>query len=155
MTANDTTPFDNYKHSPSRPEIDTLLGVLPAIELKRFEEKLNRLEPRIQWSMHWYENGEGWGYRASYRTRVVCVIHFSKGFFTTSVSVPILREQEFHELNELTEKFRNQFQYFKMSPKVKWFTFRVKTPSDTKSLLAILRLKLQDLYGKTGTRAME
>ena len=142
--------FTDFKHSPSRPQIDSVLGVLPAIELKRFEEKLDMLEPRIQWSMQWYEVGQVWGYRAAFRTRVVCILHFSKGFFTASVSVPVAREQEFHDIRGLSDSFREQFKYFTMSPKVKWFTFRIKKRADTDSLLAVIALKMQDLYGKTG-----
>lgn len=144
--------FTDFKHSPSRPQIDAALGVLPAIELKHFEEKLDLLEPRVQWAMHWYENGKGWGYRVSYRTRVVCVLHFSKGFFTAAVSIPAVREDEFVRIRELTEEFREQFKYFTLSPKVKWVTFRIKKRNDTDSLLALLQLKLMDLYTKTGRR---
>ena len=69
MTTPAKLPFNDYQHLPTRPEIDTLLGVLPALELKRFEERLDLLEPTVSWAMHWYDSEQGWGYRASFRSR--------------------------------------------------------------------------------------
>lgn len=143
-------PFNDYKHPPTRPEIDLLLGVVPSSELRRFEHRLELMEPRINWAMHWYENETGWGYRASYRSRVLCVLHFYRGFFTVTLSVPLDREEEYLALKELTPGLRKAFDHFTLSTKMKWFTLHARAARDVEALLAMLKLKLEDLRRKTG-----
>ncbi|MDH7514244.1 MAG: DUF3788 family protein [Bacteroidota bacterium] len=145
-------PFNDFKHIPTRPEIEVVLGVLPAIELRRLEEGLDLLEPSIVWAMHWYDSERGWGYRASFRERVVCILHFQKGFFTMTLSVPLAREAEFIALRELTEEFRARFSDYKRSINAKWIVFRIRKRRDTEAALALLRLKLDDLRAKTSRR---
>ena len=142
-------PFNDLKHPPTRPEIDQLLGMLPAIELKRFEHQLELLEPRIGWAMHWYESEEGWGYRASYRSRVLCVLHFYKGYFSVTLSIPIAEEQDYLALRELTPHIRKAFEHFRMSEKMKWITMHISKKEDVDAVLAIVRRKMADLKRKT------
>lgn len=142
-------PFNDYKHPPTRPEIDLLLGVVPSSELRRFEHQLELMEPRVNWAMHWYENETGWGYRASYKARVLCVMHFYRGFFTVTFSIPIEQEQDYLALRELTPSLRKAFDHFTLSTKMKWFTFHVNRAKDVDALLAMLRLKYADLKKKT------
>ena len=141
-------PFNDYKHIPSRPEIDMVHGMQEAILLRRFEELLLLLEPRINWSFQWYDEG-GWGYRASYRERVLCVVHFYRGYYSVDIGLPLEREQEFYDLKELNEKFRKQFSNFKRSPKMKWLTFNIRTKEDVEALAAMARLNLADLKQRT------
>ncbi len=148
MTIQEKLPYNDYKHVPTRPEIDTLLGVLPAIELKRFEEQLDLLEPAIAWAMHWYDNEQGWGYRASFLRRVVCSLHFEKGFFTAAFSIPLAREAEFLDLKELTPEFRERFADCKMSIDAKRVSFRIRKRRETEAALAMARLKLEDIRAK-------
>ncbi|MBN1447877.1 MAG: DUF3788 family protein [Bacteroidetes bacterium] len=143
-------PFNDFKHPPTRPEIDLLLGVLPAIELRRFEHQLELLEPRINWSMQWYENEEGWGYRASYHSRVVCVLHFYKGYFSVTLSIPRTEEEQYYTLRELTPHIRKAFEHYRMSEKMKWITMHLSRKEDVDAVLAILRRKLADLKKKVG-----
>ena len=143
-------PFNDHKHPPTRPEIDQLLGMLSAIELKRFEHQLELLEPRISWAMHWYESEEGWGYRASYRSRVLCVLHFYKGYFSVTLSIPIAEEQEYLSLRELTPHILQAFEHYTLSEKMKWITMHVSRKEDVDAALAIVRKKLNDLKRKVG-----
>ena len=92
-------PFNNFKHIPSRPEIDTVLGMLPALELKRFEEQLDLLDSTISWAFQWYENLEGWGYRASFKQRVLCILHFDRGYFSATLSIPLAMEYTYLALH--------------------------------------------------------
>ncbi|MCB2203392.1 DUF3788 domain-containing protein [bacterium] len=142
-------PFNDHKHPPTRPEIDLQLGVLPAIELKRFEHKLELIEPQINWSMQWYENEAGWGYRASYRSRVVCVLHFYKGFFSVTLSVPIDETDDYLALKETTPLVRTAFEHFKLSAKMKWVTFNISRGADVDAVIAIANKKMADLRKKT------
>ncbi len=142
-------PFNDFKHPPTRPEIDQLLGILPAAELKRFEHRLELMEPRINWALQWYENETGWGYRASYRARVLCVLHFYRGFFTVTLSIPIDDEKRYRSLRELTPGLRKAFEHFTLSTKMKWVTFHVRTRAEVDALLALLLLKFEDLKRKT------
>lgn len=147
----DPLPFNNARHQPSRPEIDTMLGILPAIELKRFEKQLDMMDSRISWAMQWYDAEQAWGYRASFRQRVLCILHFHDGFFFATLGIPLAREADFLALKELTPKMREHFAEFTLSPKVKWVKLHVRKPVDTASLLAAVRLKLEILGGKTGS----
>jgi hypothetical protein len=142
-------PFNNQKHAPTRPEIDILLGVSPSAELRRFEHQLELMEPMINWAMQWYENEIGWGFRASYHARVLCVLHFYRGFFTVTLSIPITDIERYHSLKELTPGLRKAFDYFTHSTKMKWFTFHVRTSKEVRAVLALLELKLEDLKRKT------
>ena len=141
-------PFNDLKHPPTRPEIDLLLGVLPAIELKAFEHQLDLMEENLNWAMHWYDNELGWGYRGSYKSRVACVLYFYEGYFTVTLSIPIAREKEFFSLKELTSAFRQQVDRFTESPKVKWFSFLIRKRRDVTAITAIMRLKIGDIREK-------
>ncbi|MDX9759767.1 MAG: DUF3788 family protein [Bacteroidota bacterium] len=143
-------PFNDFKHPPTRPEIDLLLGVVPSSELRRFEHQLELMEPRTNWAMHWYENETGWGYRASYKARVLCVLHFYRGFFTVTFSIPVEQEADYLAVKELTPGLRKAFDHYTLSTKMKWFTFHVSTSQDAEALLAMLRLKYADLKKRTG-----
>ncbi|MBR9979248.1 MAG: DUF3788 family protein [Bacteroidetes bacterium] len=145
-------PFNDFKHPPTRPEIDLLLGVVPSAELKRFEHQLELMEERINWAMHWYENDTGWGYRGSYRSRVLCVLHFYRGFFTVTLSIPLEEEERYRAIKELTPGLRKAFDHFTSSTKMKWITFHVRAKKEVEALLALLELKLQDLKKKTSSR---
>jgi hypothetical protein len=145
-------PFNDYKHPPTRPEIDLLLGIVPSAELKRFEHQLELMEERINWAMHWYENDTGWGYRASYRSRVLCVLHFYRGYFTVTLSIPVDDEHRYRSHRALTPGLRKAFDYFVPSTKMKWITFHVRAKKEVEALLALLELKLQDLRKKTSSR---
>jgi hypothetical protein len=138
-------PFNDFKHPPTRPEIDLLLGVLPAIELKRFEHQLELLEPRINWAMHWYSADQGWGYRGSYLSRVACILHFYRGYFTMTLSIPLDRVDEFRQTKDLTSTFRNAFSYGKPSMKTLWVSFLLREPADTAAAIHLIELKLRDL----------
>jgi hypothetical protein len=142
-------PFNDFKHPPTRPEIDQLLGVVTSAELKRFELQLELMESRINWALQWYENETGWGYRASYRARVLCVLHFYRGFFTVTLSIPIDDEERYRSLRELTPGLRKAFEHFTLSTKMKWFIFHVRTRKEVDALLAIVLLKFEDLKRKT------
>ena len=143
-------PFNDFKHPPTRPEIDLLLGVMPSAELRRFEHQLELMEPLVNWAMHWYQNETGWGYRASYKARVLCVLHFYRGFFTVTLSIPIDDERQYHTLKELTPGLRKAFEHYTLSTKMKWITFHLRTAKDVNAILAIMRLKYADLRKKTG-----
>jgi hypothetical protein len=147
-------PFNDMKHAPSRAEIDLLLGVTASFELKRFEERIELLfTERINWDMHWYDAMEGWGYRASYRGRVVCILHFYKNYFTVSISIPDKKENEFLAIQELTPKYRMLFENnFKVSPGVKWLTFHVKRKVEVDAMVPVIRLKLLDIREKTASQ---
>ncbi|HOJ02371.1 MAG TPA: DUF3788 family protein [Bacteroidota bacterium] len=142
-------PFNDLKHPPTRPEIDLLLGVLPAIELKRFEHQLELLEPQVNWAMQWYENDAGWGYRASFKARVVCVLHFYKGYFTVTFSVPLDEEAAWRGRRENTEPILRAFEHGKLSPKTKWITVPLHLRADVEAVLPLLEMKLLDLKAKT------
>jgi len=142
-------PFNDFKHPPTRPEIDLLLGVSPSAELKRFEHQLEMMEPRVNWAMQWYENETGWGYRASYRARVLCVLHFYRGFFTVTLSIPTDDEERYQSLRELTPGLRKAFEHYTLSTKMKWINFHVRTRKEVDAMLAILTLKFEDLRKKT------
>jgi hypothetical protein len=142
-------PFNDLKHPPSRAEIDLLLGVVPSAGLRRLEELLEIEQPGINWSMQWYENDEGWGYRASFRGRVVCVLHFLSKLFTVTLSIPEAKERQFYELRELNQQFRDAFSRYTPSPKMKWVSFAMRGPEDVPPMMAIIRLKLQDIREKT------
>ncbi|MFZ1730147.1 MAG: DUF3788 family protein [Bacteroidota bacterium] len=142
-------PFNNQKHAPTRPEIDILQGVAASAELRRFEHQLELMEPMINWAMQWYENETGWGFRASYRARVLCVLHFYRGFFTVTMSIPITDIERYHSLKELTPGLQKAFDYFTHSTKMKWFVFHVRTSKEVRAVLAMLQLKLEDLKKKT------
>ncbi len=142
-------PFNDFKHPPTRPEIDLLLGISPSAELKRFEHQLEMMEPRVNWAMQWYENETGWGYRASFRARVLCVLHFYRGFFTVTLSIPIDEEERYRSLRELTPGLRKAFDHYTLSTKMKWINFHVRTRKDVDAILAILTLKFEDLRKKT------
>jgi hypothetical protein len=145
-------PFNDYKHPPTRPEIDQLLGVVPSSQLRRFEHQLELMEPRTNWAMHWYENETGWGYRASYKSRVLCVLHFYRGFFTVTFSIPVDQEEQYLALRELTPGLRKAFEHFTLSTKMKWFSFHLRAAKDVDAVLAMLRLKYEDLKRKTERR---
>lgn len=138
-------PFNDFKHPPTRPEIDLLLGVLPAIELKRFEHQLELLEPRINWAMHWYSAEEGWGYRGSYFARVACILHFYRGYFTMTISMPQDKVEEYRALKDLPQAFRNAFDYGKPSMKALWVSFLLREPGDTTAAIHLMERKLRDL----------
>ncbi|MBE0642810.1 MAG: DUF3788 family protein [Bacteroidetes bacterium] len=142
-------PFNDFKHPPTRPEIDLLLGISPSAELKRFEHQLEMMEPLVNWAMQWYENETGWGYRASYRARVLCVLHFYRGFFTVTLSIPTDEEERYRSLRELTPGLRKAFEHYTLSTKMKWINFHVRTRKEADAMLAILTLKFEDLRKKT------
>lgn len=146
-------PFNDQKHIPTRAEIDLLLGVLGSMELKRLEEVLETMERHIDWSMHWYNDMQGWSYRASFRERVICLLHFYHGFFIATVSIPLDREEEFLALKNLTDAHKRRFSEFSLSMKMKWIRFPVKKRKDVEALTAILDLKLQDVKSKTVRRS--
>ncbi len=141
-------PFNDYKHIPSRAEIDLVLGMQPAILLKRYEELLELIEPRINWSFQWYDDG-GWGYRASYLERVVCVLNFYRGYYAVTLGIPLAKEEEFFTLKELNDKVRNQFTNFKLSPKVKWITINIRTKEDAEAVAAMAKVKIADLKARS------
>ncbi len=144
-------PFNDHKHAPSRAEIDLLLGVTASFQLKELEERMDLLfTERLNWDMHWYDAMEGWGYRASYRGRVACILHFYKSYFTVSISIPLKKEADFVSIHELTPKFRGLFDTkFKLSPGVKWLTFHIKTKAEVDAMLRVIRMKLEDIREKT------
>ncbi len=142
-------PFNDRKHPPTRPEIDILLGVSPSAELRRFEHQLELMESMINWAMQWYENDTGWGFRASFHARVLCVLHFYRGFFTVTLSIPEIDVEKYQALSELTPGLRKAFEYFTPSTKMKWITFHVRTDKEVRAVLAMLKLKLADLKKKT------
>jgi uncharacterized protein DUF3788 len=141
-------PFNDYKHIPSRSEINLVLGVESAGLLKRFEDLLMMYDPVIDWAFHWYEEGGGWGYRASVNSRVVCVIQFYNGYYSVTMSIPLAKEDEFLALEDLNDKVRKQFSNYKLSPKAKWLTININTNADVEALAAMSRLKLIDLKEK-------
>jgi len=143
-------PFNEHKHPPTRPEIDQQLGMLPAIELKRFEHQLELIEENINWSLQWYENEAGWGNRASYHSRVVCVLHFYKGFFSVTLSVPAAESDDYLALKSTTPLVRTAFEHYKPSAKMKWVTFNISRREDVDAVIAIVRKKMDDLRKKTG-----
>lgn len=145
-------PFNDQKHIPTRAEIDLLLGVLGSMELKRLEDVLESIERHIDWSMHWYNEAQGWAYRASFRERVLCLLHFYPDFFLATVSIPTAREEEFLALPELTEAHKRRFEDYTPSMKMKWIRFPVRKRKDVEALTAILTLKLDDLKSKTTPR---
>jgi len=145
-------PFNDRKHPPTRPEIDLLLGVLPAIELKRFEHDLELIESNINWSMQWYTNEAGWGYRASYKSRVVCVLHFYKGYFTVTFSIPQAEEERYIKLRTLTPTLRRAFESYKESMKMKWITVHLHRRADVEAMRRIMEMKLEDLRKKSSAK---
>jgi hypothetical protein len=145
-------PFNDRKHPPTRPEIDIQLGVLPAIELKRFEHELELLEAGINWAMQWYASDEGWGYRASFKARVVCVLHFFKGFFTVMLSIPDEDLDAYRSLKSLTPMLLKAFEKSKPSVKTTWVTFHLHQREDVEALIPLMELKLADLRRKTSDR---
>jgi hypothetical protein len=146
-------PFNDRKHIPTRPEIDLLLGSEPSAELKRLESMIEYTEQHVTWSMQWYDNENGWGYRASYKERVLCVLHFFKGYYTATISIPFRREQEFLDLKDLTPAIRKQFLFYTPSPRTKWISFAIRKKQEVDAIIAILRLKLTDIQEKTVPRA--
>jgi len=145
-------PFNDHKHPPTRPEIDILLGVIPSLELKRFEHQLELLEPGINWAMQWYAGDEGWGYRGSFKARVVCVLHFYKGYFTVTLSVPDDAILEYRSLRSLTPMLQKAFENSKPSVKTTWVTFHLHKREDVEALNPLMELKLDDLRRKTSGR---
>jgi len=141
-------PFNDRKHIPTRPEIDLLLGMLPAIELKRFEDQIILREGKINWSMFWYEYYGGWGYRASFKSHVLVVLHFYKGYFTATVSIPLASEHAYLEARELTPAFHQYFAKGKLAPKAKFVTCRIWKRKDVEALLSLMERKLQELRAK-------
>lgn len=145
MSAHDEIPklpFNDFKHIPTRPEIDVLLGMLPSIELRHFEEHLALLEPRVDWSMHWYDNEQGWGYRGSYKERVFCILHFFKGYFTVTIPFPDAALESASALRELTDDHRVQMRKGKPSARATWVTLRVWKRLQTVSANALVERKL-------------
>jgi hypothetical protein len=142
-------PFNDRKHSPSRPEIDLLVGIVPSSELKRLERQIEWMDNKISWSMEWYENAEGWGYRASYMNKVLVILHFYKGFFSASMSIPLKKEAGFIALKEVTAAHLRQFENCVLSPQAKWVTLRIQKREDMNSLLALLQHKLEDIKLKS------
>ncbi|MCZ7557368.1 MAG: DUF3788 domain-containing protein [Bacteroidia bacterium] len=145
-------PFNDAKHPPTRPEIDILLGVLPAIELKRFEHQLELIEPGINWGMQWYATDEGWGYRGSFKARVVCVLHFYKGYFTVTLSIPDAQLEEYRSLKTLTPMLLKAFENSKPSVKTTWVTFHLHKSEDVLALVPLMEMKIADLRKKTSDR---
>jgi len=137
-------PFNDRKHIPTRPEIDLLLGMLPAIELKRLEHQLDLMLLDFNWSMQWYEKHGGWGYRASYLSKVFVIIHFYKGYFTAAVPIPASAINTYCQLPGLTEEFVREFDRVKDSPGAVWVTFRAWKEEHVRALLSILRKKIGD-----------
>ena len=144
MSSEQKIPFDDYKHIPTRSEIDLHLGMLGLMVLKRFEERVESLAPRIDWRMHWYENN-GWGYRASFRSRVLCVLHFFNGYFTVTMGIPADAEADYRSLKELTPNFIRQFSEFTLSAKTKWLTFRIRKSVDVDQIAMLLEVKIRSL----------
>ena len=145
-------PFNDQKHPPTRPEIDILLGVLPAIELKRFEHQLELMEPGINWAMQWYDSDAGWGYRGSYKARVVCVLHFYKGYFTVTMSIPDADIPTYTSLKTMTRMLLKAFENSNPSIKSTWVTFHLHKREDVEAMPPIMELKLLDLRRKTSDR---
>lgn len=144
MSSEQPIPFNDYKHLPTRSEIELHLGMLGSAELKRFEDRLESLATRIDWRMHWYET-QGWGYRASYRSRVLCVLHFYNGFFTVTMAIPVDREEDYRSLKELTPNFIRQFGEFQLSAKTKWLTFKIRKKIDVDQMAMLIEIKIRNL----------
>ena len=144
MNSEPYIPFNDYKHVPTRAEIDTHLGMMGAIELMRLEERVELLAPRIDWRMHWYET-KGWGYRASFRSRVLCVLHFFHGYFTVTMAIPVEDEERYRSLKELNPNFIRQFGDFTLSAKTKWLTFRIRKKVDVDQVMLLLEVKVSSL----------
>jgi len=144
MSSEQKIPFNDYKHIPTRSEIDLHLGMMGCLELKRFEERVELMAPRIDWRMHWYET-EGWGYRASFRSRVLCVLHFFDGYFTVTMAIPAADEDRYRSLKDLNPNFNRQFGEFRLSAKTKWFTFRIRKNVDVDQMIMLLEVKVGSL----------
>lgn len=136
------TPFNDKKHIPTRAEIELELGVIGAINLKEFEHKLDLLSSVITWSMYWFGVSEGWSSRASCYSSVLCILHFYKKHFIATVSIPLVHEEEFRNLKNLTDTHRKRFDHFTLSPGSKWVSFRVGRKEDIESLLAVMKKKI-------------
>lgn len=141
-------PFNDYKHIPSRAEIDRILGPETAGLLKRFEEKLGMKTRAVSWEMHWSGDEQGWGYRGTYKNKVLCVLHFYRGFFSFTVSIPETKEAEYKALKELKEKHLNRFAHYKQSPHVKWITIHVHTRVDVEAIGALVYKKFDEIKEK-------
>jgi len=126
--------------------------VLPAIELKRFEHQLELMEPGINWAMQWYDSDAGWGYRGSYKARVVCVLHFYKGYFTVTMSIPDSDIPTYTSLKTMTRMLLKAFENSKPSIKSTWVTFHLHRREDVEAMPPIMELKLLDLRRKTSDR---
>ncbi len=137
------TPFNDEKHIPTRPEIDLQLGVLCALTLKRFEHGLEVLSSGVNWSFYWYNRTEGWSYRASYRRKVLCIVHFYKHSFTVTIPVPLRHEQEFLGMKEMTNGVRREFERANRSPGSKWVSIRLAGKDDTAPAVALIRKKME------------
>jgi hypothetical protein len=144
MSSDQKIPFNDYKHIPTRSEIDLYLGMLGAVELRRLEERIELLAPRIDWKMHWYDN-DGWGYRASFRSRVLCVLHFYHGYYTVTMAIPADNEDRYRSLKDLNSNFIRQFGEFKLSAKTKWLTFRIRKQVDVDQMIMLLEVKVAGL----------
>lgn len=138
-------PYDDYKHIPTRPEIDLLLGMRAAVELKRLEGRIELMAANVDWQMQWYSNETAWGYRASYRSRVLCVVHFLRGVFTVTVSIPIEREKAYRALKDMTPSTLANFANFRPGPKTKHVIFRVRDKQDCDGVTAVLVEKITDI----------
>ncbi len=145
MTAPAKHPFNDYKHRPTRTDIDLTLGMLTAIELKRLEELIELHESSVSWSMEWYDNEQGWGYRASYRERVLCVIHFYNSYFTVTFAIPDSRKEDFFSIRELTAHVRQSMKTSKPSLKAHWYTIRLWKREDVEAVWFLLKMKLATL----------
>lgn len=137
------TPFNDQKHIPTRPEIDLQLGMLCALTLKNFEHRLEMLSSRVNWSFYWYSPTEGWSYRASYRRKVLCIVHFYKHSFSVTIPVPLKNEREFLGMKELTHAMRLEFERATRSPGSKWVSIRLAGKDDTAPVVAIIRKKME------------
>jgi hypothetical protein len=145
-------PFNDQRHIPTRPEIDLLLGMTSALELRRLEERIDMLTANVDWQMHWYSNESAWGYRASYQSRVLCVVHFSRGAFVVIVSIPAEREKAYRGLKDMTPSTLANFANFRPGMKAKQVSFRVRDKEDCDGVTAVLAEKIRDIRAALAKR---
>ena len=110
------------------------------------------MEPGINWAMQWYDSDAGWGYRGSYKARVVCVLHFYKGYFTVTMSIPDADIPTYTSLKTMTRMLLKAFENSKPSIKSTWVTFHLHKREDVEAMPPIMELKLLDLRRKTSDR---
>jgi hypothetical protein len=144
------SPCSDPRHIPTRVEIDLELGQMVLAELKRLEERIEDLVANVDWQMHWYAQEGQWGYRASYKSRVLCVLHFYDDSFTVTVAIPPDSEAAYRGIKELPVSFVHQFAHFRSSKNAKWFTFRIRKKTEVDGITEILRMKIGEMRVAAG-----